>query len=198
MPMAPFDSITAVYTPCARLDVRGDRGTGGLPPRATSSTSTFSRFSRRTRTFSTSAREAPRSRSTSPTDAPPTWTSSVSIWPCPQVKRATRRMRHYGERVRFRVGDATRLDFADGVFDGVISYGSIKHWSSRETGLTECMRVLKPAGPLLITDADRSTSFDDAERFIENYRTPPSSRRHQSRDLPHVDRGPLHQPRRGA
>ncbi|ETT26103.1 methyltransferase type 11 [Rhodococcus aetherivorans] len=90
----------------------------------------------------------------------------------PQIKRATKRMRRYGERVRFQVGDATRLDFADQTFDGVISYGSIKHWSSREAGLAECMRVLKPAGPLLITDADRSTSFDDAKKFIENYKMP--------------------------
>ena len=34
------------------------------------------------------------------------------------------------------------------------------------------MRVLKPGGPLLITDADRSTSFEDAEKFVENYKAP--------------------------
>ncbi|TQC42694.1 class I SAM-dependent methyltransferase [Rhodococcus sp. WS4] len=90
----------------------------------------------------------------------------------PQIKRATKRMRNYGDRVRFEVGDATQLDFADQTFDGVISYGSIKHWSSREAGLAECMRVLKPGGPLLITDADRSTSFEDAEKFVENYKVP--------------------------
>lgn len=90
-----------------------------------------------------------------------------------QIKRATKRMRHYGHRVRFDVGDATRLDFPpDQTFDGVISYGSIKHWSSREAGLAECVRVLKPGGPLLITDADRSTSFEDAEKFVENYKAP--------------------------
>ncbi|HET6732324.1 class I SAM-dependent methyltransferase [Mycobacterium sp.] len=90
----------------------------------------------------------------------------------PQIARATKRMRNYADRVRFEVGDATQLAFADHSFDGVISYGSIKHWPSRDTGLAECVRVLKPGGPLLITEADRSTSFEDAERFIENYTTP--------------------------
>jgi ubiquinone/menaquinone biosynthesis C-methylase UbiE len=90
----------------------------------------------------------------------------------PQIARAAKRMRNYGDRVRFELGDATQLRFADSTFDGVISYGSIKHWTSRDAGLAECVRVLKPQGPLLITEADRSTSFEDAERFIENYTTP--------------------------
>lgn len=81
-------------------------------------------------------------------------------------------MRAYADRVRFQIGDATRLPFADGAFDGVISYGSIKHWTSRDAGLAECVRVLKPGGPLLITDANRSAAFEDAESFIAMYPTP--------------------------
>jgi len=90
----------------------------------------------------------------------------------PQIARATKRMRNYADRVRFELGDATQLAFADRTFDGVISYGSVKHWPSRDAGLAECVRVLKPGGPLLITETDRSTSFEDAKRFIENYTTP--------------------------
>jgi ubiquinone/menaquinone biosynthesis C-methylase UbiE len=90
----------------------------------------------------------------------------------PQIKRAEKRMRNYGERVRFQLGDATQLEFGDRTFDGVISYGSIKHWTSRDAGLAECVRVLKPGGPLLITEADRSANFEDSERFIANYTTP--------------------------
>lgn len=90
----------------------------------------------------------------------------------PQLKRARKRLRDYGDRVTFQQGDATKLTFADRTFDGVISYGSIKHWTSRETGLAECMRVLKPGGPLLVTDADRSATFEDCTDFISHYKFP--------------------------
>lgn len=95
----------------------------------------------------------------------------------PQIERASRRMRAYTDRVRFQLGDATQLPFADRTFDGVISYGSIKHWTSRDAGLAECVRVLKPGGPLLVTDADRGTTFEDAEKFVTNYAMPRFLRR---------------------
>lgn len=90
----------------------------------------------------------------------------------PQIARASKRMRAYANRVDFQLGDATSLPFGDGSFDGVISYGSIKHWTSRTGGLAECVRVLKPGGPLLVTEADRSASFEDAANFIKHYRMP--------------------------
>ncbi|CAM4241727.1 Demethylrebeccamycin-D-glucose O-methyltransferase [Mycobacterium basiliense] len=90
----------------------------------------------------------------------------------PQIQRANKRMRGYGERVQFQRGDATRLQFGDCRFDGVISYGSIKHWTSREAGLAECLRVLKPEGPLLIVEVDRSMTFDTAYTFVSQYRAP--------------------------
>jgi ubiquinone/menaquinone biosynthesis C-methylase UbiE len=90
----------------------------------------------------------------------------------PQLKRARKRLRDYGDRVTFQHGDATRLGFADRTFDGVISYGSVKHWTSRETGMAECVRVLKPGGPLLVTDADRSATFEDSANFIKHYKFP--------------------------
>ncbi|TFV60021.1 class I SAM-dependent methyltransferase [Mycobacterium sp. PS03-16] len=90
----------------------------------------------------------------------------------PQLKRARKRMRAYADRVTFQRGDATALDFPDRSFDGVISYGSVKHWTSQEKGMAECVRVLKPGGPLLVTDADRSATFDDAKDFISHYKMP--------------------------
>lgn len=90
----------------------------------------------------------------------------------PQLARATKHLRGYGDRVQLELGDATALNFPDASFDGVLSYGSIKHWTNRDTGLAECLRVLKPGGPLLVTDADRSTTFEDAQRFVANYSTP--------------------------
>jgi ubiquinone/menaquinone biosynthesis C-methylase UbiE len=90
----------------------------------------------------------------------------------PQLARASKLLRGYGDRVRFELGDATQLKFADGSFDGVLSYGSIKHWTSHDAGLAECLRVLKASGPLLVTDADRSATFEDCQRFVENYASP--------------------------
>jgi SAM-dependent methyltransferase len=48
------------------------------------------------------------------------------------------------ERVVAPAVYASHLAFADHTFDGVISYGSIKHWTSRDAGLAECVRVFKP------------------------------------------------------
>jgi ubiquinone/menaquinone biosynthesis C-methylase UbiE len=90
----------------------------------------------------------------------------------PQIARATKLLRGYGDRVRIESGDATKLDFPDSSFDGVISYGSIKHWAPQDAGLAECLRVVKPGGPLLVTDADRSATFEDSENLIANYSTP--------------------------
>jgi ubiquinone/menaquinone biosynthesis C-methylase UbiE len=90
----------------------------------------------------------------------------------PQLKRARKRLRDYGGRITFQHGDATALTFADRSFDGVISYGSVKHWTSREAGMAECVRVLKPGGPLLVTDADRSAKFEDADDFVKHYKFP--------------------------
>ena len=90
----------------------------------------------------------------------------------PQLARAAKLMRGYGDRVRIEQGDATQLAFPDASFDGVISYGSIKHWTSQDAGLAECIRVLKPGGPLLITDADRSATFEDSENLVAKYTTP--------------------------
>ncbi|WP_239656339.1 class I SAM-dependent methyltransferase [Mycobacterium riyadhense] len=90
----------------------------------------------------------------------------------PQIRRAGKRMRDYGDRVQFQLGDATHLQFEDCSFDGVISYGSIKHWTSRDTGLAECIRVLKPSGPLLIVEVDRSMTFENAYAFVSRYRAP--------------------------
>jgi ubiquinone/menaquinone biosynthesis C-methylase UbiE len=90
----------------------------------------------------------------------------------PQLTRASKLLRGYGDRVRFELGDATQLKFPDASFDGVLSYGSIKHWTSQDAGLSECLRVLKPGGPLLVTDADRSVTFEDCQRFIANYASP--------------------------
>ena len=70
------------------------------------------------------------------------------------VERATRRAQNAGlsERVRFEVGDAGALPFADKEFDGVVSTLSLHHWPDPVRGLAEIHRVLKPGGEARIYD----------------------------------------------
>lgn len=50
------------------------------------------------------------------------------------------------ERVRFRVGDAAALPYADGEVDLVVSTVSLHHWDRPAEGLAEVRRVLAPGG----------------------------------------------------
>jgi ubiquinone/menaquinone biosynthesis C-methylase UbiE len=50
-----------------------------------------------------------------------------------------------------RVG-AEHLPFENGTFDIVTAINSFDHWSDQRLGLTECWRVLKPTGHLVLVD----------------------------------------------
>jgi len=89
-----------------------------------------------------------------------------------QVARARRRAAALGDRVEFVEGSALDLPFADGRFDGVVSFGSIKHWPDPARGAAECARVLRPGGRLLVAEADRGCRLDDARAFVDRWRLP--------------------------
>jgi SAM-dependent methyltransferase len=58
-----------------------------------------------------------------------------------------------GERVSFRKADAdSRLPFAGGSFDAVISVDAANHFPHRQEVLKEWFRVLEPGGKALFTD----------------------------------------------
>jgi demethylmenaquinone methyltransferase/2-methoxy-6-polyprenyl-1,4-benzoquinol methylase len=63
--------------------------------------------------------------------------------------------------VRFYRGDAERLPFADGAFDGVWSSGSIEYWPNPVAALREFRRVVEPGDPVLVVgpDAPNTTLF---------------------------------------
>lgn len=89
-----------------------------------------------------------------------------------QVARARKRADALGDRVRFVVGSALELPFEDGSFDLVYSVASIKHWPDRRRGLSECVRVLRPGGWLLVVEADRGCRQEDAAEFVRGFRLP--------------------------
>ena len=49
----------------------------------------------------------------------------------PQLTRASKLLRGFGDRVRFEVGDATQLGFPNGSFDGVIRPETLTGFSDR-------------------------------------------------------------------
>ncbi len=89
-----------------------------------------------------------------------------------QVQRATRRAARAGLRVEFVEGTAMDLPFAAARFDILVSVASIKHWPDPRRGLEECLRVAKPGGQVMVTEADRGCRLPDAEAFVRRWRVP--------------------------
>jgi SAM-dependent methyltransferase len=83
---------------------------------------------------------------------------------------ASKRLRGHSDRVNLQFSDTTKLHFRYANFDGVIRCGATEHWVLRAAGVAENVRVVKPGGPLLTTDADRSVTFDDAANFASYYK----------------------------
>jgi ubiquinone/menaquinone biosynthesis C-methylase UbiE len=57
----------------------------------------------------------------------------------------------------FIEGDASRLDFADNLFDTIIAKEAIEHLIDAEKALSEWFRVLKPGGKLVLTTPNRDS-----------------------------------------
>jgi len=56
------------------------------------------------------------------------------------------------DRLRFSAGVSESLPFLTGAFDVVVSTTSFDHWTDQLAGLTECARVIKPGGHLVLVD----------------------------------------------
>jgi ubiquinone/menaquinone biosynthesis C-methylase UbiE len=93
-----------------------------------------------------------------------------------QVRRASRRGARFAPRLSFVQGSALDLPFESGRFDVVLSIASIKHWPDQARGLSECVRVLKSGGLLLVVEADRGCRYEDAKRFVRHWRVLPPLR----------------------
>ncbi|HJR19392.1 MAG TPA: class I SAM-dependent methyltransferase [Actinomycetota bacterium] len=67
---------------------------------------------------------------------------------------------HAAERypnVRFQTGDLATLGFPDASFDAVVTFQVIEHMQSPRGFLTECGRVLRPGGLLVLSTPNRLT-----------------------------------------
>jgi SAM-dependent methyltransferase len=67
---------------------------------------------------------------------------------------------HAAERypnVRFQAGDLATLAFPDGSFDAVVSFQVIEHLQSPRGFATECARILRPGGVLVLSTPNRLT-----------------------------------------
>ncbi len=89
-----------------------------------------------------------------------------------QVVRAEKRLANFNGRVIVREGSALSLPYAPDKFDILLSTGSIKHWPDQALGLSECVRVLKPKGRLLVIEADRGCRLDDVDRLFAQTKIP--------------------------
>ncbi len=69
------------------------------------------------------------------------------------IEQARARMARKGldKQVDFVVGDVTRLEFDDNLFDAIIGVGLIEYLTDHREALREFYRVLKPGGSLIVT-----------------------------------------------
>ncbi len=89
-----------------------------------------------------------------------------------QVERSKERLRPYGDRCQVIQGSALNLAFLDATFDMVVSLASIKHWPDQAKGLSECLRVLKPGGVLVVCEVDRESVISDSLNFTKTFHLP--------------------------
>lgn len=56
------------------------------------------------------------------------------------------------DRLTFAVGVAEQIGYPDETFDLIVSTTSFDHWSDQRAGLSECARVLRRGGHLVLVD----------------------------------------------
>ena len=56
------------------------------------------------------------------------------------------------DRLRFAVGVAEHIRYPNETFDLIVSTTSFDHWSDQQAGLSECARVLRRGGQLVLVD----------------------------------------------
>jgi ubiquinone/menaquinone biosynthesis C-methylase UbiE len=78
------------------------------------------------------------------------------------IAQARKRSRKFGRAVRFAVGDAHELKFADASFAACWSERVLQHLSDPARAIAEMVRVIKPGGRMVLFEPDHSTLVIDA------------------------------------
>lgn len=78
------------------------------------------------------------------------------------IDEARRRAAHRYHSVEFRVGDPHKLEFTDGVFDGVRADRALQHVSKPDRALAEMVRVSRSGARLVAAEPDWDTLVIDA------------------------------------
>ena len=78
---------------------------------------------------------------------------------------AAARRRLYGN-VALVQGSAGDLPFRSNTFDVTLSVCSIKHWPDQSRGLSECVRITKSGGTLVIVELDGEARLAEWRRFV--------------------------------
>lgn len=66
------------------------------------------------------------------------------------IKMAQYKNTRLGSNIDFQIGDIENLDFSDSVFDGVISFSTLRYVPKIKKALSEINRVLKPEGYVIL------------------------------------------------
>ncbi len=82
------------------------------------------------------------------------------------IEQATLELAAAGQHgATLQVGDATRLEFADGMFDKIVCSEVIEHIPDAEKAIDEMRRVLKPDGVLVLSTPNRG-SWYGFDRYV--------------------------------
>lgn len=77
--------------------------------------------------------------------------------------------RHYGNRIDLRLMDAQALPFSGGSWDVIILFEAIYYLPSPEKFYSECRRVLRPGGRLLIATANKDLFDFNPSPYSHHY-----------------------------
>ncbi len=83
------------------------------------------------------------------------------------VTIAEENARAAGVDVRFQIGNAQALPFADEAFDAVVCRAAFKNFSDPAKALDEMARVLRPGGFGLIMDLNRETPAREIDDYVD-------------------------------